>query len=103
MLSKTSCEKEDRFPVLVNSDSGSFQLSVICVLATDNDRYLLMFTSSTELDDASSKDPNIGIAFPLKSGRFLVMRFSMAGSKKASDHMKTLMLNDKKSTKDTLL
>jgi hypothetical protein len=104
LLSKTACTKGDKFPVLVNSNSGSFQLSVKCVLSTDNGNHLMMFTSSDELDDVSKTDPIIGIAFPLKSGRFLVMRFSMAGSNRAIKEMEIdMFLDDKPSTRDSVL
>lgn len=102
MLSKTPCKKDVETPVLVNSDSGAWQLTVKCTLSARTG-YVLSFTSQDEFSRISQNDLYVGIAFPLESGKFLVTRFSLNGADQAIKDIDAVMADSKPSTKDMVL
>jgi hypothetical protein len=102
LLSRNTCVEEVETPVLVNSESGAWQLTVKC-LRSEKERSVLMFSSSEELNRISASDREMGIAFPLQGGRFVVMRFSLVGSGQAVSAMEDIIANRPSSTKDMIL
>jgi hypothetical protein len=102
LLSKTPCKEDVITPVLVNADSGAWHLSVKCTLRGKSG-HVLFFTSGEELSRISSSETHLGIAFPLESGNFLVMRFSLNGSDQAVKDMEAAVADAKPTTKDIVL
>lgn len=76
----TKCDKGSRYPVLVNSISGSFVTEVYCNGVLDIGIYQYVFTDFKTLDSAVRKGTLIGFAVPLADGRFKVVRFDLTGS-----------------------
>jgi hypothetical protein len=99
------CENGSKYPVLINTDAGATSMELECMKLGGKPRYA--FTDFQSIDKSISETSNLGIAFPLQSGRFQVNRFSMNGAIKAITFMRNageLAISKKKnSTKDIRL
>lgn len=80
-LSDTKCTQGNSVPMLMNSPVGSKGMQATCTIIDSTPPLHLMI-----LDDfdgavgAIESGGEIGLAFPLKSGKFEVYRFSTAGA-----------------------
>jgi len=80
---RTRCEKDSKYPVLVNSDKGSKTLELLCNGPLESGRYQYVFTSFDEIHKIVMEAYRVGFAFPLQSDDFIVVRFSLLGSNEA--------------------
>lgn len=76
------CKQDARFPVLVNSPAGAFPVTLMCTQLER--RYLYTATVSGTLLDAMEIGGELGVAMPMESGQFRVVRFSLTGALKAT-------------------
>jgi hypothetical protein len=81
LANDADCEDGAKYPVLVNTDSGAANNTIRCVKVDGKARYL--FENFDIIDGAVRSASWFGIAFPMKSGRFQVSRFSMQGAAQA--------------------
>lgn len=72
------CESEARFPALINSDSGSTTVEVVCFKLGSVSK--LTFTDFDAIDGIVKKSSRIGIVFSLNDGLFKVSRFTLNGA-----------------------
>ena len=68
-------------PVLVNAESGAVSVVLTCRIL-DGVHYMT-FTDFDAIGDVVQGNERFGIAFPMKDGRFTVMRFSLVGANPA--------------------
>jgi hypothetical protein len=85
---KTSCEQGNKYPVLVNANTGSQTLEVYCngLLGRYN-LYQYVFTEFDKIEDTVLRANRVGFAVPLQSDQFNVIRFSLMGSNEAIEAM----------------
>lgn len=83
-----ACKSGNQYPVLVNSDSGSFSLTVYCFDQADNGLYRYGFTNFDEIKNIVNNSSKIGFAFPMKGDQFKVIRFSLKGANEAINRMR---------------
>jgi hypothetical protein len=82
-----TCEEGDKHPVLVNSNTGVLSVDIICghkMSANENAFYITPFDA---IDNTVRNASTIGFALAMESGRFKVVRFSLAGSTYAIESM----------------
>uniref|UniRef100_UPI003B968446 hypothetical protein n=2 Tax=Photobacterium leiognathi TaxID=553611 RepID=UPI003B968446 len=70
-----TCTKGNKYPVLVNTDTGAFHVSLMC-----GDSNVLIFDEFDSINEAATKGKQLGISIPMESGLFKVTRFSLSGS-----------------------
>ncbi len=79
---RAGCEQGERYPVLVNSDSGSYSLEIYCngPLASAPGMYRYVFTEFDRITNPVMSSTRIGFAMPLKGDQFSVIRFDLNGA-----------------------
>ncbi|CAM3218935.1 hypothetical protein [Vibrio rarus] len=75
----TNCTTGNKYPVLVNADSGAFNTFLHCGEKI-GEQSVLVFDNFDVIETAAKESKKIGIAVPMESGHFKVSRFSMSGS-----------------------
>jgi hypothetical protein len=80
---QTTCEQGDEYPALINSAAGSASVELKCTMYQG--RHLMLMPLNDKILDSMSIGGELGVAFPLQSGRFQVARFSLTGSLRAAD------------------
>ena len=83
-----NCDKGEKYPALLNSDSGARSIELICGNKMQGQN-VLMFSSFEEIDGIIRSNNRIGFVLPLKGDEFKAIRFSLRGSAKALDAMRT--------------
>jgi hypothetical protein len=102
----TKCEEGARYPVLINSDTVSLHVTLICKGPLEgSQKYRHFFDNFELIDDLVRKSKRIGIAMPLEGDQFRVFRFTLNGAVNALTSMrasaeKAFKVFDKKSTRD---
>lgn len=93
-----TCEKDSKYPVLVNSDTGAINVEMVCghKMGGEVDENAFYITPFDAIDNTVRNATNIGFAVAMESGRFKVVRFSLAGSTYAIETMRTFA--DKKAS-----
>ena len=80
----TSCTKGNRYPVLVNSTTGSKTLEVYCNGPLEGgSKYQYVFTAFNEVESLVLRASKVGFAIPLAGAAFTVVPFSLLGSNEA--------------------
>ncbi|ENP0873894.1 hypothetical protein ACCI29_004392 [Vibrio parahaemolyticus] len=81
-----TCTKGNKYPVLVNAESGSFNLNLVCGdrMGSQN---VLVFDNFDQVERTAKESNQLGIAIPMESGHFKVSRFSLSGSSYSLDTM----------------
>jgi|SRR6185295_6663784 len=74
---------ENAHPTLVNTTKGATTLQVRCGGPISGGTYRYVFSSWQELESALDGSERVGFAFPLDSGKFEVVRFSLNGMQQA--------------------
>ena len=81
---KLGCEQDAEYPVLLNGESGAQILSLKCMGPIEGTRmFRYGFTDFDKISVSVERNKLIGFAFPLKSGYFQVLRFSLIGASNA--------------------
>lgn len=70
-----SCDDGAEYPILVNSEVGAAYLRLLCKPIEGKNRYIFMDYDT--MDKAVLGGKQVGIAFPMQSGRFQVSRFNV--------------------------
>ncbi len=78
---QTTCEDGSTSIILINSDIGALSSSVTCTKLENT--YYSVISDTENVHSAVLKSKNIGIAFPMESGQFKVVRFSLIGANSA--------------------
>jgi hypothetical protein len=76
------CSEGSEYTVLINADAGATPTETDCV-RVDGSTWGLRFQDAQVLETALATSTRVGIAVPLASGAFHVVRFSMAGGEQA--------------------
>lgn len=74
----TTCDQGASSAILISSDSGALASTINCIKLGDS--YYNSIQSTSDLATAISKGTTIGIAIPMESGQFKVVRFSLIGA-----------------------
>lgn len=82
---QTQCEEKGKYPALINASDGAFSVNLECVVYEK--RYLLTTPLTETLVSSFEMGGELGIAFPLQSGKFQVTRFSLTGALKAANRV----------------
>lgn len=82
---QTQCEEKGKYPALINASDGAFSVNLECVIYEK--RYLLTTPLTDTMVSSFEMGGELGIAFPLQSGRFQVTRFSLTGALKAANRV----------------
>ena len=87
------CESGDNYPLMLTTDEGAVPVEAVCEpMATANGEVMLYWFAETPyLNEAFTKTPSIGFAFPLTNGEFKLSRFSMSGFTDAVERMVEVM------------
>ena len=87
------CEPSVNYPLMLTTDVGAVPVEAVCApMATANgDMLLYWFAETPQLNEAFTKTPALGIAFPLTNGEFKLSRFSMSGFTDAVERMVEVM------------
>ncbi|WP_221069297.1 hypothetical protein [Vibrio alfacsensis] len=81
-----TCTKGNKYPVLVNAESGSLNLNLVCGDQVGNQN-VLIFDNFDQVERTAKESSQFGIAIPMESGHFKVSRFSLSGSAYSLDTM----------------
>ncbi|GAD89779.1 hypothetical protein VHA01S_027_00350 [Vibrio halioticoli NBRC 102217] len=80
------CTNGNKYPALVNSDSGSMNTTLHCGGRVEGQN-VLIFENFDDIEATVKKSKQLGIAIPMENGKFKVSRFSMSGSTYSIDKM----------------
>ena len=96
------CEPSVNYPMMVTTDVGAVPVEAVCepMASTNGEVMLYWFNETPYLNEAFTKTPAIGIAFPLTNGEFKTSRFSMNGFADAVERMVNV-LRESKAQKST--
>lgn len=84
LIADIECDDGHTYPVLVNSEHSALSMDTLC---TDNEgESELILTEFDRIHKIIQKSNVIGIAVPMASGQFKVVRFSLKGSSKAMSY-----------------
>lgn len=77
----TDCAPGVNYPLMVTANQGALAIDAVCeVMDSANGVVMLYWFAETDaLNDAFSKTPSLGFAFPLNNGQFKLNTFSMNG------------------------
>lgn len=92
----SACKDGNRYPVLANSDQGAGQLEVYCGKQLDKDLYQYVFTDFSKIDNLIRNGLRIGLALPLQSDNFVILRFDLGGATYAINSMNQIVETTKK-------
>jgi len=84
----TGCEKGDKYPALLNSDRGARSVEIYCDGKLESGLYRYAFTDFDAVKGHLIDSARIGIAIPLQSDQFRVVRFSLDGAARAISSMR---------------
>lgn len=93
MVVSTGCEDGSEYMVLIITDQGAAPMKIYCTPVNGNNRYV--FTDFDAINNAVTGATELGIAFPLQSGKFQVSRFNV---RSAASAMAALELRMRAST-----
>lgn len=87
------CEPSVNYPLMVTTDVGAVAVEAVCepMVTANGEVMLYWFAETPYLNEAFTKTPAIGIAFPLTNGEFKISRFSMNGFSDAVERMVEVM------------
>ena len=77
----TTCDPGSKSAILINTDAGALQSTITCTKLGDT--YYSTIENSNDLSNGISTSSTLGIALPMKSGQFKVVRFSLIGANSA--------------------
>lgn len=83
-----TCQEEESYPVLINSDTGVIKADMICGHKISNSNYAFYIKPFDAIDLKVRSASNIGFAVAMESGKFKVVRFSLSGSTYAIESMR---------------
>lgn len=84
VIADIECEDANTYPVLVNSEHSALSMNTLC--SVNEGRSELILTEFDLIHEIIRKSDVIGIAVPMTSGHFKVVRFSLDGSNRALDY-----------------
>lgn len=85
-----ACVSEEETPALLNTSAGVYAITLICDQELDDGDYRYYLTPFDNIDDAvRNSTGQIGIAMGLQGGKFAVERYSLFGSVKSIDEMRS--------------
>jgi len=82
-----ACNPGNKYPVLVNSDIGSYVLQIYCFDKFKDGLYRYSFTNFDDIDGIVKRASRVGFAVPMEGDQFKVIRFSLFGANKALAEM----------------
>lgn len=82
-----NCKKENEYPALIGSDKGAIAVTLICSHKYKG-RSVYMISPFEKIDTLVRQASRVGIAIPLESDSFKVVRFSLSGSTHAISTMR---------------
>lgn len=94
LIADIECEDEHTYPVLVNSEYSALSMNTLC--SVNDGRSELILTEFDLIHEIIKKSNIIGIAVPMASGHFKVVRFSLNGSSKAMDYAEGKLVDSAK-------
>ncbi len=74
-----SCKTGNKYPVLVNAESGALNMNLVCADKVGQQQ-VLIFDNFEQIERTAKESNKLGVAIPMESGQFKVSRFSMSGS-----------------------
>ena len=75
-----ACVKGDKYPVLVNAESGALYLEIYCYEPAQTGLSQFAFTDFDRSNNIIAKNSRIGIAMPMQGDQFRVVRFDLNGA-----------------------
>lgn len=94
------CDVGDYYPVLVNTPAGSYSPKIQCEKL--GDVLVYSFALDDDLTESMSIGGIIGFAFPMASGEFKVVRFSLTGAARATARISQLAQSEPKDASSQL-
>lgn len=87
---KTRCDSDDAYPALINTDSGALSVKLICKgKHKERDLYRYVISDFSKVDTLVKSGKRVGIAIPIDSDEFRVIRFSLDGASVAVTAMRS--------------
>jgi hypothetical protein len=82
---RTRCSENEKYPALVNADAGAQSIEIYCAgeLPGTPGLYTYAFTEFDKVTEFVTKSNRVGIAIPLQSDEFRVIRFDLNGASAA--------------------
>lgn len=96
----TACNEGEKYPVLINADTGAYQMSAYCSAQPKRNRYWYIFSEFGQIDTIVKKAMQINFAIPFQGDQFKGMKFDLNGSNDAINFLKatTAKARENKST-----
>lgn len=103
LRTNTTCSVGDKQVALVNASAGAFSIQMECSqLQFDSGPEFVNFLGEYDtMRDALFKSNDIGIALPMTSGHFKVVRFSLKGSNQAIEAVEKSASSSKSKYQDS--
>ena len=98
-MSGITCEAESSYPVMLNTAKGAYTTSLVCRPVEGKPR--LIFEEFDVIDKAVTGTEQIGLAFPMKDGKFTVSRFNVTRQDSALSALGRLSSQLKRSSRNT--
>ena len=102
VVTESTCNQGSTYSALINASTGAVPVELTCEIYGGT--HFLTFNSFDAIRDVVLKNERLGIAFPMKDGRFTVMRFSLVGANSAIQAASQIVLDaDNESTRTQVL
>lgn len=89
LLADIQCDDSDVYPILVNSDHAALSMNTICSENEGNSE--LVLSEFDAIHEILINASVVGLAVPMASGHFKVVRFSLNGSAEAMDYAERMV------------
>jgi len=86
-LGVKDCQENAEYPAILNSDAGAIQVQLVCRGQYQGES-LFLIKRFSDINKVVKKASVVGIALAMESGKFNVVRYSLAGSTHAIDMMR---------------
>ena len=85
----STCDKDQSYPVLANTDKGAAYFDIVCIGRQENGLFSFGFKNWQDLERLLKSGARIGIATPMQSDQFKVFRFMLDGLTQSTKSMET--------------
>ncbi len=93
-----ACNEGEKYPVLINADTGAYQMHAYCNAQPKHKRYWYIFSEFGQIDAVVKKAMRINFSVPLQGDQFKVMKFDLNGSNEAINLLRTVAEKKRKNT-----
>ena len=85
----SACDKDQHYPVLVNTGHGAAQFELVCTGQLGSGKYVYAIKNSKELEELFKTGATVGIASPMQADQFKIFKFVLDGYAPATAEMES--------------